>query len=156
MLTKEQRDRLFSRLIIDQETGCLLWAGSTVAKGYGRVKVGRNTWYVHRVMYEMFAGSIPEGLQLDHLCRVRHCANVAHLEPVTSRENTIRGETLPAANLSKTHCAQGHAFEGDNLLIGVDGFRRCRACKRDISRAIRARRAPGRAAQAAGTEGDRG
>ena len=77
----------------------------------------------HRVAYELQVGPIPVGLQLDHLCRVRSCVNPAHLEPVTSAENTRRG-----LRAMKTHCPQGHPYAGENLLIRPTGQRRCRTC----------------------------
>jgi hypothetical protein len=84
--------------------------------------------YVHRVVYEALVKPIPVGLVLDHLCRVRHCVNPAHLEPVTQRENVLRGETAPAANKAKTHCVRGHPFSGQNLILRKSGVRECRTC----------------------------
>jgi excisionase family DNA binding protein len=85
------RERMLSRLIIDP-SGCLLWTGARNSSGYGHIRVGggRSDAFVHRLMYEMFAEPIPDGLELDHLCRVRHCASPAHLEPVTSGQNKLR------------------------------------------------------------------
>lgn len=87
------RERLLSRLVIDPDSDCVLWTGQRV-RGYGRISVNSRTAPVHRVMYELFAGPVPEGLTLDHLCRVRNCANVAHLEPVTLAENIRRAQRL--------------------------------------------------------------
>lgn len=88
-------DRLFSRLVIDPGTGCLLWTGGGTADGYGQMKVDGRKELVHRVMYRMFVGEIPEGLVLDHVktrgCTSRRCASPAHLEAVTVAENTRRG-----------------------------------------------------------------
>lgn len=71
---------------------------------------------------------IPDDLQLDHLCRNRLCVNPSHLEPVTCRENVLRGNGRCAANAKKTHCPRGHAYAGANLLIGTKGERCCRKC----------------------------
>lgn len=77
----------------------------------------------HRVVYETVVGPVPEGLELDHLCRNRGCVNPAHLEPVTHQENMRRGHWG-----MKTHCPQGHPYEGDNLVR--DGHSRiCRWCR---------------------------
>lgn len=89
------RERLLSRLIIEPESGCLLWVGRVDACGYGRINAQsfngiKRPQEVHRVAYEMFVGPIPAGLEIDHLCRVRHCASPAHLEPVTRAENNRR------------------------------------------------------------------
>ena len=80
---------------------------------------------VHRLVYELFVGSIPVGLTLDHLCRVRHCVNPAHLEPVTLAENTLRGEGPTAVNSRKTHCPKGHPYD-----VMDSGRRRCLVCRR--------------------------
>ena len=100
---------------------------------------------VHRVAYEAAVGPIPEGLQLDHLCRNTLCTNPAHLEPVTCRENLLRGNTLQAANAAKTHCPYGHPYAGENLRVrrlksGGLG-RSCRECARVFGRAARRKRA---------------
>jgi hypothetical protein len=95
------RERVLSRLAIDP-SGHLLWSGSRDKFGYGRVMAA--SWNgikvpqgVHRVAYEMLAGPIPEGLTLDHLCGVKHCAAPAHLEPVTQAENSRRGRMAQLA-----------------------------------------------------------
>jgi hypothetical protein len=84
-------------------------------------------------------------LQLDHLCRVRHCVYPAHLEPVTPRENVLRGETVAASNARKTHCLRGHPFDEVNTCHWQSrpGRRDCRECKRDHTRAYRVRQGGG-------------
>ncbi|OGR27289.1 MAG: hypothetical protein A2139_07850 [Desulfobacca sp. RBG_16_60_12] len=73
-------------------TGCWLWQGEINRNGYGRVWVNGKRLMAHRVTYEAFHGPIAPGLVLDHLCKNRQCCNPDHLEPVTVRENTIRGD----------------------------------------------------------------
>jgi len=122
---------------------CWTWTGYTSGFGYGRVKLrsgAQRTANAHRVFYECLVGPIPDGLQLDHLCRVRNCVNPDHLEPVTQRENVLRGVGLSAVNARKTHCSQGHPLSGDNLKIEVSGRRRCLACRREVDRRRDARR----------------
>lgn len=120
-------------------TGCWIWLRHIDPGGYASIGVPRDgklrTTIAHRVSYETFVGPIPDGLQLDHLCRVRHCVNPAHLEPVTARENSLRGLTIPAENARKTHCDSGHPFDQANTHIGPTGHRRCRSC--DAARARR-------------------
>ncbi len=82
---------------------------ATVYIGGGR---GAKKPYVHRYVYELLVGPIPDGFDIDHLCRVRNCVNPEHLEAVTHRENMLRGDTLAAANAAKTHCPKGHALDG--------------------------------------------
>jgi hypothetical protein len=71
---------------------CWVWVGRLNRNGYGRVALGGREPMAHRASYEAHVGPIPEGLVLDHLCRVRCCINPRHLEPVTVQENTLRGE----------------------------------------------------------------
>jgi hypothetical protein len=123
-----------------QPSGCLLWTGARDLGGYGYFEVEGKTRRVHRFMYEMFAGPIPEGLPLDHLCRVRHCANVAHLEPVTDRENALRGVSFSAVNAAKDRCDNGHLFDTANTYWRRGGHRGCRACNLAAVRRYEARK----------------
>ena len=121
---------------------CWLWTGSRTATGYGtftlRTGVARSA---HRYAYEVMVGSIPEGLELDHLCRVRHCVNPDHLEPVTHAENMRRAVSprgLDNWNGAKTHCPNGHPYNGANL-YEYRGRRYCKACRREQVRTSRTR-----------------
>jgi HNH endonuclease len=119
--------RLYSRMILNP-SGCVLWTGPLNDKGYGHTSVARKHIYVHRFMYEQFAGPIPPGLVIDHLCRVRNCCNVAHMEVVTNRENVLRGNGITARNAVKTECDYGHPFDEANTCVTPKG-RICRACR---------------------------
>jgi len=103
---------------------CWLYLGPFNPQGYGIYCMKM----AHRLAYESFVGPIPDGLTIDHLCRTRHCINPRHLEPVTNKENVLRGESLSAINAKKTHCPKGHPYFGKNLLIRPAGSRSCRAC----------------------------
>ncbi len=109
---------------------CWLWLGGKNSSGYGYFYYEGRHVRAHRWAYEQSIGPIPEGLQLDHLCRVRACVNPAHLEPVTGKENYRRGEGAPAKNGRKTHCVRGHAFTPENTAIRPGGGRTCRTCRR--------------------------
>lgn len=129
-------ERLMSKREIDPETGCWNWTGSVVRTGYGQIKVRKGlVQRTHRVMYEALVGPIPEGLDLDHLCRNRRCMNPEHLEPVTERENALRGQGPAARNAMKTHCPRGHPYSGGNLyIIPSTGGRMCRTCSKEGER----------------------
>jgi transcriptional regulator with XRE-family HTH domain len=83
-------ERLAAKTEVDAN-GCWIWLGRINGFGYGEIKCGERRLKAHRVSYEHHVGPIPEGLDLDHLCRVRPCVNPEHLEPVTRSENVRRG-----------------------------------------------------------------
>ena len=93
--------------------GCWLWTASRMGLGYGVFYRKGQSRMAHRGAYELFIGPIPEGLELDHLCRVHHCVNPDHLEPVTHRENNMRG-IRGTGPLRQTHCRRGHPFDEVN------------------------------------------
>lgn len=117
------------------ESGCWLWGGATVKGGYGVFRNEGKNSMAHRLAYEHFKGDIPKGLQLDHLCRVTCCVNPDHLEPVTAKENTLRGNNTAAQNARKTHCINGHEFNEKNTRITPNrGSRYCRVCAKERER----------------------
>lgn len=109
------------------ETPCWVWQGSMYPNGYGRYYIEGIERLTHRWMYEQLVGPIPDGLTLDHLCRVRACVNPAHLEPVTQRENILRGTGPSAIQSRQTHCIRGHEFTPENTHV-YRGARGCRIC----------------------------
>ena len=137
----ENRSILITRLMSHVEksaqgyrTRCWLWTGARSSNGYGNTWVPRSVSRrhfgeisAHRLSYMIFVGRIPDGLQMDHLCRVHYCVNPKHLEAVTPRENARRS---PTSNEMKTHCVHGHLLSGNNLIPTELGHRRCRACNR--------------------------
>lgn len=129
-------ERFWARIDKDGPGGCWHWRGTIAGDGYGVLL--RRQRKAHRVAYELAVGPIPEGLTLDHLCRVRHCVNPAHLEPCTRRENTLRAPGLAwKLRAAQTHCKRGHEFTPENTLRDT-GRRKCRTC----TRMNRSRRSP--------------
>lgn len=126
---------------VDQQPdGCWLWKAGRTGTGYGAFYLRpRRQVRTHRYAYETFVGPIPEGLDLDHLCRVRHCCNPEHLEPVTRRENLIRGETLIARQVRVVECPNGHPYTPENTMRYQGTSRKCRTCHNERRRKGRAR-----------------
>lgn len=131
--------------LVNKTEGCWEYLGNTW-KGYGQfgVQVAPGVWKkrkAHRVAYELLVGPIPEGMQIDHLCRNPRCVNPAHLEPVTNRENGLRGVSPAAIHARKTHCVNGHEFTPENTMVTTSEagwqHRECRQCYRDRMRDAR-------------------
>jgi HNH endonuclease len=113
-------------------SGCWAWTRARSAAGYGVLRFDGRLVYAHPLAYVIFRGPIPAGLELDHLYRVRHCANPAHLEAVSHQENVRRG-LAGRNNLAKTHCPSGHPYTPANTVVYrslTRRFRRCRTCRR--------------------------
>lgn len=106
--------------------GCWLWLGR-LSDGYG--------WFantgVHRWSYEHHVGPIPEGLTIDHLCRVRNCVNPDHLEPVTIQVNVARSVRRPKTYAPTDVCGQGHVLDRENRYVIPKSpqLLRCRKCR---------------------------
>lgn len=114
------------------ETPCWIWLRHKDRWGYGKLRKESpdGHWLAHRRYYEWHVGPIPEGMTIDHLCRVKACVNPAHMEPVPSAENTRRASRL------RTHCKHGHPYDETNTRY-QGGRRWCRICERERSRTRR-------------------
>ena len=116
------------------EGGCWLWLGGCIPSGYGSISVNDETQMVHRLVYELLIGPIPEGYEIDHRCRVRVCCRPGHTEPVTPEENMRRSR--------RPVCRKGHSMTEGNTgpVKGKRWQRVCRTCAREKARQYRARR----------------
>lgn len=122
--------------------GCWVWNKGLNDAGYGLTSNGKGkNKRAHVASYELVRGPVPAGLVLDHLCRNRACINPEHLEPVTRRENTLRGVGASAQNARKSHCPRGHAYDEGNTVLRRRGGRECRTCINLTARERRARKA---------------
>jgi hypothetical protein len=126
-------ERFFSK-VRETPDGCWEWTAAVVNKGYGKFNLRKGKQaYAHRWCYEFMVGPIPDGLQIDHLCRNTVCVNPSHLDPVTNRVNTLRGAKV------SDKCLRGHLFTEENTYIRPNGRRTCRACAKSRNDYYRSR-----------------
>ena len=111
----------------EPNTGCWLWLGP-LGDGYGRWWDGKKHWPAHRFLWERINGPVPDGMEMDHLCRLRSCVNPDHVEAVTSRQNTLRGFGFCAVNARKTHCVKGHDLTDAPVYVRKRDGRKWRSC----------------------------
>ena len=119
----------------DGPDDCWEWTACLIRGGYSQFSENGKNVLGHRWAYEHWIGPIPEGLEIDHLCRNRWCVNPEHLEVVTRKENIDRSPIEISKTRRKlTHCPQGHPYSGENLIITIrrnNGRNRiCRECHR--------------------------
>jgi len=146
---REAEERKFWARVRSAEDPNVCWEWMTakgVVAGYGWLVMGRRAKYLaHRWAYTRWVGDIPVGYQIDHLCRTPACVNPAHLEAVTSRENTLRGIGVTAQNARKTHCRLGHPLDtrtnGDRWCYTCHLERMRRNCKRYYANQMARKRA---------------
>lgn len=125
--------KVFDNFVVCPTTACWLWAGQIKENGYGTFHLFRGKKvYAHRYMYEAYRGPIPEGLQIDHLCRVKNCVNPWHLEPVTAAEN-LRRSRVARGVTRKVRVKTGHKKKdrcdcGSEYRIAPNGKKRCNPC----------------------------
>lgn len=132
--------RVLSKVKVDQKTACWIWQGYTnkrygQSEGYAQIGWNRRNWLVHRAVYTLMYGPIPDFHDIDHTCERKACCNPMHLEAVTHEVNMKRSpHTVTAKNAAKTHCKHGHEFTLENTVyrpqsMGRDGVARwCLTC----------------------------
>lgn len=133
--------RILARVKVS-DGGCWECGYAKDTSGYPQVSVASKMLLTHRVVFEAVKGPIAPSLQIDHLCRNRICCNPDHLEAVTSRENTMRGDTIPARNAAATACPHGHPRTPENTFPSDSKpgrQKRCRTCHNIRNRARKQR-----------------
>lgn len=142
-LSEKDQARFWSKVALPNGQGCMLWARGTTAGGYGEIKIRGQMVYAHRLSYVLAYGPIPEDLTIDHVktrgCTSTRCVAPAHLEAVTSSENSRRSDP-GARQRAKTHCINDHAFDEVNTYRRPTGGRDCKTCKYERIRRSRQRR----------------
>lgn len=116
--------RFYRKILCDVETRCWVWTAGTFTTGYGMFTFGSYPYLAHRASYQHFVGPVPDGLELDHLCRNTLCVNPDHLEAVTHSMNCKR------ERLTRTHCPSGHPYTEENTYTWRNE-RMCRTCRRE-------------------------
>lgn len=129
----------FWKRVLKTET-CWIWIGAKSMTGYGRFRNERKIIPAHRWSYEHSTGKIPDGMVIDHICRVHSCVRPDHLRVVSSKENVLCGNGVTARNALKTRCLKGHQYDNKNTRIKKGGGRGCRECNRELDRNPSAKR----------------
>ena len=115
--------------------GCWIWKGSFGGfdpngnHAYGRFWFMEKNVMAHKFSYEFIGDKIiPEGFQVDHLCKNQICVNPNHLQAVSQKENSNRSNNPMGINSRRTECIRGHPLSGINLYIAKNGTRKCKTC----------------------------
>lgn len=138
-MKKPITERILSSIQFGDST-CWEWQRRKDRDGYGVMWVWidgkKRQRFAHRMSFEAFNGEIPPGLQIDHLCMNKSCVNPAHLQIVTSKENTQR--YFKSINID-SYCKNGHKRTPDNTFL-TGKTRYCKICRKNASAAYRERK----------------
>lgn len=130
--SEKDQARFWAKVALPNDNGCMLWLAWRQSNGYGRFFLGGRVVFAHHYSHVLAHGRIPVGAVVDHSCGNPSCVAPLHLEAVTQRENLLRGETVTADQIRRTHCPRGHPYDEANTYTrhGSRTGRNCRACGR--------------------------
>lgn len=120
---------IYSKIKVDKETGCWVWAGYCF--NYPLINLKDSKVYVHHLVYTWFKSPRTKGLQLHHTCENKKCVNPIHLEELTVGKHNATKD-INYHNAGKTHCKRGHEFTEENTYIYRNGKSRvCKTCSKE-------------------------
>ena len=125
------KDRFWMKVVkSDDPAGCWIWTAAKQPRGYGLFAYKGVVKLAHRISYEWEYGPIPDGKEIDHLCKNTSCVYPQHLRAVTHRENVLapNGRGWAFNHATATHCPKGHPYNAANTLAKSSGRRGCREC----------------------------
>jgi hypothetical protein len=128
-------------------SGCLEWTGN-LNNGYARIGIDYKEYLVHRLIYEIKFGEIPQGFHVHHKCKNKKCINIEHLDCVSAavhagiihREHVLQmAKYARELDKSKTHCKNKHEYNEKNTYF-YRSKRFCRICRKKNQQDLRDRR----------------
>lgn len=126
VMNDRESDRFWKK--VRKTSSCWIWTAAKAHFGYGAFRIRRKTLRAHRLSYWKLVGRIPNGMELDHKCGNPACVNVAHLDPVSHKENMGRGRQK-----RRETCVRGHKFSETEVIL-KNGTRKCAECRRICGR----------------------
>lgn len=136
-LASKTKSAIFHRFKTKVQIGenCWRWTSAIQSEGYGVLSISKKTFYAHRLSVKFSGREIPNGEEVDHLCRNRWCVNPSHLDVVTHQTNVLRGNSPCAETIRRGRCKNGHALIGANIYVRKDGMgKQCKECSDNRNR----------------------
>lgn len=134
-------ERFFN--LVNTQNSCWLWSGGLHEGGYGVFNSGTRLMGSHRWIYQQVFGKIPNGYEIDHLCKTPGCVRPSHLEAVTPSENCKRSSSWHhfVRSASKIReCPKGHPYNDVNTYLDKQNCRHCKTCDRERSKQYQAKK----------------